>query len=99
MIDAFSVNVAKITPFISKDFYGAVVQSFVVESLAGRDAQTLEWSPQLAQTWKIQDNVEVWQAYVDQRQAVPLTEAEVRAEAGFAPLETDEARQTYLDRA
>ncbi len=98
VIDAFSVNVAKITPFISKDFYGAVVQSFVVESLAGRDAQTLEWSPQLAQTWKIQDNVEVWQAYVDQRQAVPLTEAEVRAEAGFAPLETDEARQTYLDQ-
>ncbi|MEM9419449.1 MAG: ABC transporter substrate-binding protein [Planctomycetota bacterium] len=96
VVDAFSVNVAKITPFISRDFYGAVVQSYVVESQAGRDPHNVQWSPQLARTWKIQDNLGDWQAHVDARMAVPLTEEEVLAEAGYEAAEKDEDRAAYL---
>ncbi|MEM1027325.1 MAG: ABC transporter substrate-binding protein [Planctomycetota bacterium] len=98
VVDAFSVNVAKLTPFISRDFYGAVVQSYVVESLAGRDPDTLEWSPQLARTWKSEDNLEAWQAYVDARMAVPLIREEIEAEPGYAEAETEEQRANYTDQ-
>ncbi len=98
VVDAFPVNVAKVTPFISRDFYGAVVQSFVVESLAVRDSDTLAWTPVLAKTWKTQDNIAAWDRYVQGRLAASLTEEEVIAEAGYAAAETDEQKQAYLQR-
>jgi peptide/nickel transport system substrate-binding protein len=98
VVDAFPVSVAKVTPFISRDFYGAVVQSFVVESLAVRDGDTLAWTPVLAKTWKTQENIAAWEAYVERRQGEPLTEQEVLAEAGYTDAETDELKQAYLDR-
>jgi len=98
VVDSFPVNVAKITPYVSRDFYGAVVQGYVLESLAARDATTLEWSPMLASTWKQEENTEAWQAYVDERLSVPLTEAEIKAESGYeiAENESSEAAQQYL---
>ncbi len=98
VIDAFSANVAKITPMISRDYYASVVQSYVLESLAGRDEETLEWAPVLARTWSTRDNMEAWQAYVDQRMAEPLTQIEVQQEAGFASLETEEEQAAYVQR-
>ncbi|MEM6458497.1 MAG: ABC transporter substrate-binding protein [Planctomycetota bacterium] len=98
VVDAFPVNVAKLTPMISRDFYGAVVQSYVLETLAGRDPETLEWSPVLAETWKQQQNLAAWQAYVDRRLAEPLTREEVLDEPGYLALEGDEARAAYVER-
>ncbi len=98
VVDAFPVNVAKVTPFISRDFYGAVVQSFVVESLAVRDSDTLAWTPVLAKTWKTEDNTTAWNAYVKRRQGEPLTKEEVRAEDGYGSAETDELKQAYVQR-
>lgn len=98
VVDAFPVNVAKVTPFISRDFYGAVVQGYVVESLADRDPDTLAWTPLIAKTWKTRENIAAWEAYVQGRQAEPLTEEEVRAEAGYDDAETDALKQAYMER-
>ena len=70
VVDAFPVNVAKITPVIARDLYGSIVQSYVLESLAIRDSDTFSWMPLIARTWKTEPNVEAWQAYVDLRMAV-----------------------------
>lgn len=65
LVDAFSGGVAKITPLLSGDVYGSIVQGHVIETLATRDPETLEWRGLLAADWQIEDNSEAWQAYVD----------------------------------
>lgn len=85
-IDAFGANVAKITPLVSVDAYGAAIQNIVMESLADRDPDTLEWRPKLAESWTIEDNEKAWQAYVDRRLAEPLTENEIRREQAYIDL-------------
>jgi ABC-type transport system substrate-binding protein len=50
----------------------------VLESLIQRDPDTLEWEPFIATSWEIEDFSEEWQAYVDKRLAVPITEAEIK---------------------
>lgn len=83
LVDAFGAKVAKITPLVVTDAYGNAIGDYVLESLAVRDADTLEWRGLLAKGWTIDDRRVPWQAYVDQRMAQPLTEEEVQAEADF----------------
>lgn len=98
LVDAFGANVARITPLVSSDVYGTAIQRHVLESLADRDPDTLEWQPLLAESWTIEDNTEAWQAYVDKRQAEPLTEDEIRQEAGFPKDAGEDEQQAYIDQ-
>lgn len=52
-ISAFAVLPDRLTPLVSQDAYASNIQNYVLESLAGRDPDTLEWVPQLAKSWKI----------------------------------------------
>lgn len=46
-------NIEKITPLTSTDMYSRYIQAGVLETLAIRDARTLEWVPLLAKSWSI----------------------------------------------
>ncbi|MCE9590377.1 MAG: ABC transporter substrate-binding protein [Planctomycetes bacterium] len=95
-IDAFGANVAKITPLVTVDAYGGTIQGLVLESLAMRDPNTLEWLPLLAESWKIDDNEKAWQAYVDRRIVVPLTRGEVEGEADCPKPDVADKRSKYI---
>jgi peptide/nickel transport system substrate-binding protein len=97
IVDAFGANVARITPLITGDAYGGAIQNHVVESLANRDAVTLEYVPLIAKSWSIDDRSPAWQAYVDKRLAVPLTEAEVLKEDDY-PKEAEKQKAYVADR-
>lgn len=43
----------KLTPLISTDEYGQIVQGAVLDTLAQFDPDTLAWSPRLAESWTI----------------------------------------------
>jgi len=55
-IDPFRSAVAKITPLISSDVYGSVIQSHVLESLIVRDPETLAWTPWIAKEWEVSED-------------------------------------------
>jgi peptide/nickel transport system substrate-binding protein len=60
LVEAFSGQVAKLTPLLSGDANASNVQSHVLESLAVRDPDTLEWKPLLARDWQIsEDGLEI----------------------------------------
>ncbi|MEM9914095.1 MAG: ABC transporter substrate-binding protein [Planctomycetota bacterium] len=96
VVDAFAAQVAKITPYISGDAYGNAIIDRVVETLANRDPDTLEWSPLLAESWQTDANLEAWQAYVDERRAMPLTREEIQQEILYEALETETEREDYI---
>ncbi|MFW6060851.1 MAG: peptide-binding protein, partial [Phycisphaeraceae bacterium] len=101
LVTPFSVMPERLTPIVSSDAYATQIQNFVLESLAQRDPETLEWSPLVARAWKIEQNLDEWRAYVDQRLEEPLTEEEIRAEPGFPQEgESEEAlaeqREAYI---
>lgn len=98
LVDAFGAKVAKITPLVSGDVYGSRIQSHVLQSLAERDPVTLEFTPMLARSWKVENNLDAWQAYVEQRKAKPLTEQEIRSEAFFQGDEqpSEEDAEAYI---
>ncbi len=52
-VDAFGVLPDNLTPLISSDAYSSDLQGYVLESLAGRDPDTLDWYPLLAKAWRI----------------------------------------------
>jgi peptide/nickel transport system substrate-binding protein len=52
LVENFGTNIGKITPFISTDVYGTIVQCRVTEPLAARDPVTLEYVPMLATNWE-----------------------------------------------
>jgi peptide/nickel transport system substrate-binding protein len=56
LISNFGTKLPKITPLISTDEYGAILQARVIESLNFRDPTTLEYRPQLATDWQISDD-------------------------------------------
>lgn len=56
MIWALNGGVAKVTPLVSSDENAYLVQGEVLESLAVRDPQTLDWKPLLAKSWKVSDD-------------------------------------------
>ncbi len=95
-VDAFGANVAKVTPLVSVDAYGAAIQARVIENLADRDPQTLQWKPTLAESWSIEDNTTQWQQYVDARMAVPLSEDEIIKEPGCPPVDQTQPRADYI---
>jgi peptide/nickel transport system substrate-binding protein len=95
-IDALGANVAKITPLVSVDVYGAIIQGYVLESLATRDPNTFEFQPLLAKGWKIEENLGPWRAYVEARMKVPLTEAEVLKEEGIPGADKPAERAKYI---
>ncbi|QNN22206.1 ABC transporter substrate-binding protein [Planctomycetales bacterium ZRK34] len=65
-IDVFGTNVSIITALTYKDLYGRLIQAQVLESLITIDPNTLENVPQIAESWKIQDNSDAWRQYMDQ---------------------------------
>jgi peptide/nickel transport system substrate-binding protein len=65
LVDAFSTRVSKLTPMLSTDAYASIVQSYVLESLATRDPDTLEWSPLLSTGWQIEDHSKEYAQAVD----------------------------------
>lgn len=69
LVNVFPGQVAKLTPLLSGDAYASEVQSYVQESLGQRDPDTLAWSPLLAQSWKLIDNSEQYNAYVERQRA------------------------------
>lgn len=98
VVDAFAAQVAKITPYISGDAYGNAVIDRVVETLADRDPDTLEWSPLLAASWATETNIEAWQAYVDQRLVETLIRDEIVEEASYKALDSEEEQVAYLTK-
>jgi len=53
LVDTLSVVPEKLTPYISNEAASAIVQSGVLDSLCARDPNTLEWIPQLSDSWTI----------------------------------------------
>jgi peptide/nickel transport system substrate-binding protein len=51
-VENFGTNIGKLTPLISTDVYATWVQAKVQETLAGRNPDTLEFVPLLAQSWE-----------------------------------------------
>ena len=88
--------VAKLTPLLSTDLYAAIVQARVLESLAYRDPTTLNYEPQLAVSWKTDDHLAQWQAYVDQRKNVPETPDEIQKESDCPPPDKATERAAYI---
>ena len=52
-IENFGTRVGKITPIISSDIYGTIIQCRVAESLLTRDPYTLEYVPLLAESFSV----------------------------------------------
>jgi peptide/nickel transport system substrate-binding protein len=51
-IDNFATKVGKLTPHVSSDIYQSWVERQVMDLLADRDPQTLEYLPRLATSWE-----------------------------------------------
>jgi len=55
-VDALGAAVGKLTPLVSSDVYASNIQGYVLESLADRDPETLEWRPFIAKSWTISED-------------------------------------------
>ncbi len=71
VISSLAGKSSTLTPLVSGDAYAADVQDLVLETLAQRDPQTLEWKPLLSTGWKIEDNTK---AYLDYLEKHPTTQ-------------------------
>lgn len=96
LVENFGAPVAKITPLLSSDVYAAVLQARIMECLVYRDADTLAYVPLLATSWTTTDNTKDWQAYVDKRLPVPMTEAEILMESDCPPADHPDDRKQYV---
>jgi peptide/nickel transport system substrate-binding protein len=56
LVDTFRAKLARITPMVSKDAYGATIQGYALESLIERDPVTLEYQPMLARAWEVSED-------------------------------------------
>lgn len=56
LVDAFSGGLAKLTPLLSGDLYASIIQNHVLDSLATRNPDTLQWQGLLAKGWQISDD-------------------------------------------
>jgi peptide/nickel transport system substrate-binding protein len=52
LVENFGTSLGRITPYITTDVYGSIVQAKVSETLAMRDPATLEFVPVLASRWQ-----------------------------------------------
>ncbi len=85
LVEAFGVAVGKLTPLVSTDIYARIIENLVLQSLAERDPDTLEWVPILATGWRISDD------------GLTIT-FDLRADARFAdgsPVTADDVVFTY----
>jgi len=99
LVRAFAQPPDRLTPIISSDAYASAIQGYVLESLAERHPETLEWEPLIARDWETVHNLQAWQAYIDRHLGEPVTENAVRGEEGYTALEGNEEAQTaYLER-
>ena len=99
LMQVFAAPPDRLTPIISADVYASMIQGYVLESLVERDPDTLEWTPLVARDWQIEENLEAWQAYVDEHVGTAVTEEQVRQEPGYAELDASEQAQAdYLER-
>jgi len=96
-VEGFGGSVAKISPLLSGDTYGSQIQGNVLETLLQRDPVTLEWSGLIAESWKIDDNVAAWDAYVAKRKTVPITKEEVLTEPAAPPADKPAERAAYVE--
>lgn len=80
VVSALSGKTATITPLISGDAYASDLQDLVLETLATRDPQTLEWTPLLATKWTIEDHIAEYNAFVEKHPAAtqPIAEGATR---------------------
>jgi len=77
LVDSFGNTVGKLTPLVSSDAYASLVQSYVLETLADRDPDTLEWRPLLASSWRTIDNIAAYDAFVDTKKKAGATEEQI----------------------
>ncbi|QOV89257.1 peptide-binding protein [Humisphaera borealis] len=56
LIDNFATKIGKLTPLVSSDVYQTWVEYQVMEGLAVRDPDTLEYVPRLARNWTISED-------------------------------------------
>ncbi len=55
-VDSVGATIGKLTPLTAADVYQSMVEQYVLESLATRDPDTLEWQAQIARAWQISDD-------------------------------------------
>ncbi|MBI1335626.1 MAG: hypothetical protein GC164_01535 [Phycisphaera sp.] len=91
VVDAFGTQIKSVTALTYKDLYGRRIQSFVIESLAVQDDDTLEFLPLIAESWKIDDHSKDYDAYLAKKK--PELEAKVDADATLL----DPIRKGMLD--
>jgi peptide/nickel transport system substrate-binding protein len=96
LVENLAAPVAKLTPLLSSDVYASIIQARVVESLAYRDPTTLDYMPQLATSWTIDDRSAAWHAYVDPRLSIPLTDDEILKEPDCPPADKADDRAAYI---
>ena len=56
LINVFGQTVGKITPIVDTDAYQSRIEGHVVESLAVRDPDSLQFQPWIAKSWEISDD-------------------------------------------
>lgn len=56
VIGSFKTVLKKLTPLVEADYYQRIPEGYVLESLLGRDLQTLEWVGVLAKSWTVSDD-------------------------------------------
>lgn len=91
LVESFNAKPSKITPLLSTDIYGRMVQARVQECLVMQDPRTLEDKPLIARSWQIEDNTAAYDAYRAKKLAEGRTEAEIAAD----PQAPDAVRITY----
>lgn len=69
LVSALGGKIATLTPLVSGDVYASDVQNLVLESLATRDTETLDWKPWIATRWQIEDTSADFKKYVEAEKA------------------------------
>ena len=85
LVDAFGNSVGKLTPLVSSDAYASTVQAYVLESLADRDPDTLEWKPLLSQSWRTVERVKERQEAIAKLKAAGKTDEQIAADKSVPP--------------
>ncbi len=80
VISSLAGKSSTLTPYISGDAYASDVQGLVLETLADRDPDTLEWRPLLATKWEVIDNSKAYNDYLAANPAPPTTTPAVLAD-------------------
>lgn len=56
LVRRFGVEPDTLNPLTGRDVYGSMVLGLVTDSLVGRNPDTLEWEPRLAESWELSDD-------------------------------------------